>query len=340
MSDIAVIGAGAWGTALSIVLGRKGSHRVRLWVYEKELCESIAKQRVNENFLRGQRIPESVSPCSDLATTLVDASIVVSVMPSQHCRRIYEKMRPHLRNETTIVSATKGLEEHSLLRMTEVIAQTLNSNTAKPFRIGALSGPSFAIEVARGDPTAITIASADSELARVVQREFSDASFRVYTNDDPVGVELGGALKNTIAIAAGVCFGLGLGHNSIAGLITRGLAEMTRLVVACGGKAETMAGLAGLGDLVLTCTGDLSRNRTVGVELGRGRKLPEILAGMHGMVAEGVFTTTAAMQLAQARGVDMPITEQMSAILHEGKAPHEAIHELMTRSGKSETLKR
>ena len=340
MSDIAVIGAGAWGTALSIVLGRKGSHRVRLWVYEKELCESIAKQRVNENFLRGQRIPESVIPCSDLATTLADASIVVSVMPSQHCRRIYEKMRPHLRNETIIVSATKGLEEHSLLRMTEVIAQTLNSNTAKPFRIGALSGPSFAIEVARGDPTAITIASADSELARVVQREFSDASFRVYTNDDPVGVELGGALKNTIAIAAGVCFGLGLGHNSIAGLITRGLAEMTRLVVACGGKAETMAGLAGLGDLVLTCTGDLSRNRTVGVELGRGRKLPEILAGMHGMVAEGVFTTTAAMQLAQARGVDMPITEQMFAILHEGKAPREAIHELMTRSGKSETPKR
>ena len=338
MSEIAIIGAGAWGTALSIVLGRKGTHRVRLWVYEKELCENIAKHRVNQNFLHGQQIPESVVPCSDLSQTLADASIVVSVMPSQHCRRLFEQMRPYLLDEAIIVSATKGLEEHSLLRMTEVISQTLNTNHKKSRRIGALSGPSFALEVARGDPTAITIASADSELARLVQREFSDASFRVYTNDDPIGVELGGALKNTVAIAAGVCSGLGLGHNSIAGLVTRGLAEMTRLVVACGGKAETMAGLAGLGDLVLTCTGNLSRNRTVGVELGRGRKLPEILAGMHGMVAEGVFTTTAALQLARARGVDMPITEQMFAILQEGKAPREAIYELMTRSGKSEKL--
>jgi glycerol-3-phosphate dehydrogenase (NAD(P)+) len=339
MSEIAIIGAGAWGTALSIVLGRKGTHRVRLWVYEKEICNSIAKHRVNESFLRGQHIPESVIPSSDLAKTLADASIVVSVMPSQHCRRLFEEMRPHLRDGAVIVSATKGLEERSLLRMTEVIAQTIGRNHGKPPRIGALSGPSFALEVARGDPTAIAIASPNAELASLVQREFGDASFRVYTNDDPVGVELGGALKNTVAIAAGVCSGLGLGHNSIAGLITRGLAEMTRLAVACGGKAETMAGLAGLGDLVLTCTGDLSRNRTVGVELGRGRKLPEILAAMHGMVAEGVFTTTAAMQLARARGVDMPITEQMFAILHEGKAPREAIYELMTRTGKSETRK-
>ncbi|MFY9742313.1 MAG: NAD(P)H-dependent glycerol-3-phosphate dehydrogenase [Candidatus Sulfotelmatobacter sp.] len=338
MSEIAIIGAGAWGTALSIVLGRKGTHNVRLWVYEKDLCESIAQHRVNEKFLRGQRIPDAVTPCGDLAKTLAGAGIVVSVMPSQHCRQLFEQMRPHLRAETMIVSATKGLEEHSLLRMTEVISQTVDFDTAKPMRIGALSGPSFAVEVARGDPTAITIASTNAELAQVIQREFSDASFRVYTNDDAVGVELGGALKNTIAIAAGVCSGLGLGHNSIAGLITRGLAEMTRLVVACGGKAETMAGLAGLGDLVLTCTGDLSRNRTVGVELGRGRELPEILAGMHGMVAEGVFTTTAAMQLAKARGVDMPITARMFAILHEGKTPREAIHELMTRSGKSEAL--
>jgi glycerol-3-phosphate dehydrogenase (NAD(P)+) len=196
---------------------------------------------------------------------------------------------------------------------------------------------SFALEVARGDPTAITIASEDKELARTVQSEFSGPSFRVYTNEDMVGVELAGALKNTIAIAAGVCTGLGLGHNSVAALITRGLAEMTRLVVACGGKAETMAGLAGLGDLVLTCTGGLSRNRSVGIELGRGRKLPEILAGMHGMVAEGVFTTTAAAGLARAHGVEMPITEQMRAILHAGKSPREAIAELMMRSGKSET---
>jgi glycerol-3-phosphate dehydrogenase (NAD(P)+) len=236
-----------------------------------------------------------------------------------------------------IVSATKGLEENSLLRMTEVIAQVFERDAIPLRRIGALSGPSFALEAARGDPTAITIASQDKELARTVQHEFSHASFRVYTGEDPIGVELGGALKNTIAIAAGVCAGLGLGHNSVAALITRGLAEMTRLVTACGGKGETMAGLAGLGDLVLTCTGGLSRNRSVGVELGRGRKLPEIVAGMHGMVAEGIFTTTAAVGLARARGVEMPITQQMHAILHDGKDPREAIYELMTRSSKSET---
>jgi glycerol-3-phosphate dehydrogenase (NAD(P)+) len=218
--------------------------------------------------------------------------------------------------------------------MTEVISDVLKGHSAA---IGALSGPSFAQEVARGDPTAITVASESSELLRSIQQEFSGASFRVYTNSDVVGVELGGALKNIIAIAAGICDGLGLGHNSVAALITRGLAEMTRLVVACGGRAETMAGLAGLGDLVLTCTGGLSRNRSVGVELGRGKKLPEIIAGMHGMVAEGVFTTTAAVGLAHARDVEMPITEQMHAILHDGKSPREAIQELMTRTGKSES---
>jgi glycerol-3-phosphate dehydrogenase (NAD(P)+) len=223
--------------------------------------------------------------------------------------------------------------------MTELISHVVRNAMRFTPRVGALSGPSFALEVARGDPTAIAIASLDTELANTVQREFSGPSFRVYTNDDPIGVELGGALKNTIAIAAGVTAGLGLGHNSIAALITRGLAEMTRLVVACGGKAETMAGLAGLGDLVLTCTGGLSRNRGVGVELGRGRKLSEILSGMHGMVAEGIFTTTAAVGLAHAHRVEMPITEQMYAILHQGKAPREAISDLMTRSGKSETLR-
>jgi len=336
MSEIAIIGAGAWGTALSIVLGRKETHQVRLWAHEKEVCENIAGQRVNEKFLPGQRIPDCVTPCYVLAEALEGAAIVASVMPSQHCRRLFEQMRSHLRAETMIVSATKGLEEHSLLRMSEVIAQVVPSNDLPAPRIGALSGPSFALEAARGDPTAITIASQDKELARSVQQEFSHASFRIYTNEDPIGVELGGALKNTIAIAAGVCAGLGLGHNSVAALITRGLAEMTRLVVACGGKAETMAGLAGLGDLVLTCTGGLSRNRSVGVELGRGRKLPEILSGMHGMVAEGIFTTSAAVGLARARGVEMPITEQMQAILHEGKPPREAIHELMTRRTKGE----
>jgi glycerol-3-phosphate dehydrogenase (NAD(P)+) len=339
MSKISIIGAGAWGTALSVVLGRKQTHQIYLWAHEKEVCESITRERVNELFLPGQHIPACVTPCNDLAGALAGAAIVVSVMPSQHCRRLFERMRPHLNADTMIVSATKGLEEQSFLRMTEVIVQVVKGDGISTPRIGALSGPSFALEAARGDPTAIAIASQDKELARFVQQEFSHASFRLYTNEDPVGVELGGALKNVVAIAAGVCAGLGLGHNSVAALITRGLAEMTRLVVACGGKAETMAGLAGLGDLVLTCTGGLSRNRSVGVELGRGRKLPEILAGMHGMVAEGIFTTTAAVGLARERGVEMPITEQMHSILHEGKGPREAIHELMTRSSKSEALR-
>jgi len=245
-------------------------------------------------------------------------------------------MRPFLKPGMLFVSATKGLEEGTLLRMTEVISLVAEADRGFRPRIGALSGPTFAKEVARGDPTAITIASSDSTLAETIQREFSDPRFRVYTNTDVAGVELGGALKNVIAIAAGVCDGLGLGHNSIAALITRGLAEMTRLVIACGGRQDTMSGLAGLGDLVLTCTGGLSRNRSVGVELGRGRKLPEIIAAMHGTVAEGVFTTHAAVELARARGVEMPITTQMDTILHHGKSPRDAIHDLMTRSAKSE----
>jgi len=353
MSDIAIIGAGAWGTALAIVLGRKGIHQVRLWAHEVEVCQSIEKNRINQQFLPGRSIPDSVTANNNLAAVLEGAQIIVSVMPSQHCRELFSRIRPSLRPETLIVSATKGLEEGSLLRMSEVIREVLThgnrAGVTPPlsppvrqsghfdFSIGALSGPSFAQEVARGDPTAITIASKNETLSRNVQQEFSDSSFRVYTNTDLVGVELGGALKNIIAIAAGICDGLGLGHNSIAALITRGLAEMTRLVVACGGRADTMAGLAGLGDLVLTCTGGLSRNRSVGVELGSGKKLPEIIAGMHGMVAEGVFTTTAAVGLAHARGVEMPITEQMHAILHTGKSPREAIQELMSRTGKSES---
>ena len=335
MSKIAIVGGGAWGTGLAIVLGRKGTHRVRLWAHETDVCESITRDHVNERFLPGHRLPESVSASNDLSAVLERAEIIVSVMPSQHCRALFERMRPLIPHDALIVSATKGLEEGSLARMTEVICDVLKRESGA--YIGALSGPSFAQEVARGDPTAITVASQNSELLRMIQQEFSGASFRVYTNYDVVGVELGGALKNIIAIAAGICDGLGLGHNSVAALITRGLAEMTRLVVVCGGRAETMAGLAGLGDLVLTCTGGLSRNRSVGVELGRGQKLPEIIAGMHGMVAEGVFTTTAAVGLAHAHRVEMPITEQMHAILHEGKSPKEAIQDLMTRSGKSET---
>ena len=349
MSEVAIIGAGAWGTGLAIVLGRKGTHSVRLWAYENDVCQSINQRRVNEKFLPGRQIPETVTANNDLRTVLADAEIVVSVMPSQHCRALFQQMRPHISPNALIVSATKGIEEGSLLRMSEVIAQVLSPEGAPPlsrslrqgggfdFPIGALSGPSFAQEVARGDPTAITVAAENADLLRTIQQEFSDSAFRVYTNSDVVGVELGGALKNIIAIAAGICDGLGLGHNSVAALITRGLAEMTRLVVACGGRAETMAGLAGLGDLVLTCTGGLSRNRGVGAELGRGKMLPEIIAGMHGMVAEGVFTTTAAVGLARSRAVEMPITEQMHAILHEGKSPKAAIQELMSRTGKSES---
>jgi glycerol-3-phosphate dehydrogenase (NAD(P)+) len=337
MTDIAVIGGGAWGTGIAIVLGRKGTHRVRLWAHEADVCESITHRRVNEKFLPGRRIPDSVTASNDLAGTLQGAQIVASVMPSQHCRALFERMRPLIQPQTPIVSATKGLEEESLQRMTEVIAEVLKRDNGTSPAVGALSGPSFAQEVARGDPTAITIASTDATLLRTVQQEFSDPSFRVYTNNDVIGVELGGALKNIVAIAAGICDGLGFGHNSVAALITRGLAEMTRLVVACGGRTETMAGLAGLGDLVLTCTGGLSRNRSVGVELGRGRTLPEIIAGMHGMVAEGVFTTSAAVGLAHARNVEMPITEQMHAILHQRKSPREAIQVLMSRTGKSET---
>ncbi|PYX94050.1 MAG: glycerol-3-phosphate dehydrogenase [Acidobacteria bacterium] len=325
MSDIAIIGAGAWGTALSIVLGRKGKRRLRLWAREKEVCDSITSRRCNDLFLPGQQIPPSVSVTNDLDCALQNAAIVVNVVPSHHARRIFEQMAPQLRSGMIVVSATKGVEEGTLLRMSEVIAHVVSNSAGFTPAIAALSGPTFAQEVARGDPTAITAASQDSSLAALIQSEFSDPAFRVYTNDDVIGVELGGALD-----------GLQLGHNTVAALITRGLAEVTRLAVACGAKRETLAGLAGMGDLVLTCTGGLSRNRTVGVELGKGRKLPEIIAGMHGMVAEGVHTTNAAMGLAQKFSVEMPITEQMHAILHDGKAPRDAIRELMTRPGKVE----
>jgi glycerol-3-phosphate dehydrogenase (NAD(P)+) len=337
MSEIAIIGAGAWGTAISIVLGRKQTHRVRLWAHERKVCASIGARRINDLFLPGDVIPETVSATNSFEEALRGAEIVVSAMPSHHTRRVFQAMLPHLQPEMLFVSATKGIENDSLLRMTEVITEQLRDRSAGFIpRIGAMSGPTFAKEVAKGDPTAIAIASSDKELAAIVQHEFNDPRFRVYTNSDVVGVELGGALKNIVAIAAGVLFGLNLGHNTVAALITRGLAEITRLVVACGGRAETMAGLAGLGDLVLTCTGGLSRNRSVGVELGRGRKLDDIIAGMHGMVAEGVLTTNAAVGLAHKVGVEMPITEQMHAILQQGKSVQDAIRDLMSRPSTSE----
>jgi glycerol-3-phosphate dehydrogenase (NAD(P)+) len=337
MSRVAVIGAGAWGTALAIVLGRRDSHQVKLWANESEVVESVTNSRVNQRFLPGLTLPKSIEVTGALDIALEGAQVVVSVMPSQHCRSLFERMMPFLREEILFVSCTKGLEDGTLLRMTEVINDVLRSAKFTP-RIGALSGPSFAKEVARGDPTAVAVASYsnDRDIAGAIQQVFNDSRFRVYTNDDVVGVELGGALKNIIAIAAGVCDGIGLGHNSVAALITRGLAEIGRLVVACGGRIETMSGLAGLGDLVLTCTGDLSRNRSVGVELGRGRKLSDIIVGMHGAVAEGVLTTKAAVGLARSKNVEMPITEQMFAILEKGKPPQQAIEELMTRATRSE----
>jgi len=336
MSNIAIIGAGAWGTALSIALARQNRHSVTMWAYEKEVRDSIAQRGVNELFLPGQAIPPSVRISNDFAEVLRAAEIVVSVMPSHHTRRVFQAMMPHLMPDTIFVSATKGVENDSLLRMSEVITEVLAANGVSDPRIGALSGPSFAKEVACGDPTAITVGSPDNELATTVQREFSDHTFRIYTNHDIVGVELGGALKNVVAIAAGVCDGLGLGHNTIAALITRGLAEIARLAVACGARQETLAGLSGMGDLVLTCTGGLSRNRTVGVELGKGRRLDDIIAGMHGMVAEGVLTCNAAVGLAKKMNVEMPISEQMYAVLHDGKLPRDAVRELMTRRGTSE----
>jgi glycerol-3-phosphate dehydrogenase (NAD(P)+) len=336
VSEIAVIGAGAWGTAIATVLGRKQIHRVRLWAREAEVCESIREHRTNDLFLPQQPIPEAVKCTNSFEEALQGAAIVVSVMPSHHTRRVFQSMLPHLRQEMLFVSATKGIENESLLRMTEVITQLLGDSAGFAPRIGAISGPSFAKEVAKGDPAAITIASTDQELAMTVQKEFSDPNFRIYTNDDVTGVELGGALKNIVAIAAGVLLGMNLGYNTVAALITRGLAEITRLVVACGGRAETMAGLAGLGDLVLTCTGGLSRNRSVGIELGRGCKLEDIIAGMHGMVAEGVLTTNAAVGLARRAGVEMPITEQMHAILQQGKSVQDAIRDLMRRPTTSE----
>ncbi|HEY4740988.1 MAG TPA: NAD(P)H-dependent glycerol-3-phosphate dehydrogenase [Candidatus Acidoferrales bacterium] len=334
MNKIAIIGAGSWGTALAIVLARSNKrHTISLWAHEPEIVESVRARHVNDIFLPGFELPEAVSSTGDIAEAVAGAGIVIGVMPSQHARELYSQILPHISPGTAIVSATKGLEPESLLRMSEVIAQTGARITG--LRVAAMSGPSFAREVARGDPTAIVIASKDAALAAEVQEAFSGPTFRLYTNSDITGVELGGAIKNVIAIAAGVTEGLGFGHNTLAALITRGLAEMSRLGIALGGKQETMAGLAGMGDLVLTCTGALSRNRSVGVELGRGRKLDEIIGSMR-MVAEGVPTTAAAQMLARRMGIEMPITQQMHAVLYEGRSPREAIRELMERRLKGE----
>jgi glycerol-3-phosphate dehydrogenase (NAD(P)+) len=330
LSRIAVLGAGAWGTALTISLARRGGHELVLWSHNSELADTMRETGRNNAYLPHAIVPSGVVITSDLPSAIFEADILLCVTPSQHLRQVMRHIAPLLTRNQIIITASKGIEETSFLRMSQVIASVTNNP------IGVLSGPSFAQEVAIGHPTAIVAAASDGVLAQTIQREFNSPSLRVYTNDDVTGVELGGALKNVIALAAGVVHGLDLGANSAAALITRGIAEITRLSVACGGRRQTLAGLSGVGDLVLTCTGSLSRNRTVGVELGKGRHLPEIIASLNGKVAEGVRSTTAALGLAARYGVEMPITEQMAAILHHGKSPKDAMRELMTRPGKDE----
>jgi glycerol-3-phosphate dehydrogenase (NAD(P)+) len=330
--NVAIIGAGSWGTALAIVLAPR-FERIRLWAHESDLVERMVSTRVNDVFLPGFTLPPNVEPTTGLEYALEDAGIVIGVMPSRFARPLYRQMLQHLDSEMRFVSATKGLEQGTLLRMSEVACQVIGEKFEP--RVTVLSGPTFAREVARGEPTAVVIASPDQELAASIQREFSGPTFRLYVNDDPVGVELGAALKNIIAIGAGICDGLGLGSNATAALITRGLAEITRLAIALGGRPRTLSGLAGLGDLVLTCNGDLSRNRMVGIELAKGRKLADIVDSMT-MIAEGVETTAAACDLARKCHIDMPITEQMDALLRGRTSPREAIRELMERALKTE----
>ena len=329
---LAIIGAGSWGTALAIVLAPR-FERVRLWVYEADLAERMARTRENDVFLPELKLPASVDITGELRRALEGAGTVIGVMPSRFARNLYRAALPHLEPEMQFVSATKGLENGTLLRMSEVAREVIGEKFSP--RIAVLSGPTFAREVARGEPTAVVIASEDRELAACIQRQFSGPSLRLYSNDDPAGVEIGAALKNVIAIAAGICQGLGLGNNTLAALITRGLAEISRLAVAMGGQPRTLSGLAGLGDLVLTCTGQLSRNRRVGLELAKDRKLKEIVGSMS-MIAEGVETTSAAVDLARKFKIDLPITEQVDSILKGVRSPREAIRELMERSLKTE----
>lgn len=326
-----MLGAGAWGTALAISLARRGGHELTLWAHSAMHAVELAGSSENVRYLPGFLLPPDLRVTAQLMEAIEGAEVVLCVTPAQALRSVMEAIAPALEPEQVLLSASKGIEEKTFLRMAQVAAEHAPEN---PF--GTLGGPSFAQEVAAAMPTAITIATEEDALGKQLQDDFTSPSLRVYRNQDVIGTELGGALKNVIALAAGVVTGLELGANSGAALITRGMAEITRLAMACGGRRETLAGLAGMGDLVLTCTGGLSRNRTVGVELGKGRHLPEILAGLNGKVAEGVRSTTAALGLAARYGVEMPITEQMAAILHEDKPPRDAIRELMARPGRTE----
>ena len=329
MSRIAILGGGSWGTGIAVVLSNsRRKHEIRLWVRDPELAQSIESSRENKKYLPGITIPACVQPSSDLVHVSRAAQILVGVVPSAHLRSVLVQALPCIPGDAVIVSATKGLEPATHLRMSQVIHQVINARFVP--RLAVLSGPSFALEAATGQPTAVVLSSEDAALAAFLQEEFAGPTFRLYTNSDVLGVELAGAMKNVMAIAAGACQGLGLGSNSLAALITRGLAEMTRLTVALGGKQETLSGLAGMGDLILTCYGTLSRNRYVGFELGKGRSLQDILAGMT-MVAEGVGTTAALLALARENHIELPITEQVHSILHLGNPPQDAIRSIMER---------
>jgi len=326
-----VVGAGAWGTALALVLVERG-HDVCLWSYESEVADSIERDRSNP-YLSGVTLPEELRASSDLPASLKGSELIVSVSPSQVVRAVMSEAAPHLDPAAVVVSASKGIELGTLLRMGEVLLEVIGPGLMERFCV--LSGPSFANEVAEQAPTAVVIASHNQSAAESVQRAFQTSWFRPYTNNDVVGVEIGGALKNVMALASGMTSGLGYGHNTSAALMTRGLAEMSRLGLAFGAHPATFYGLSGMGDLVLTCTGSLSRNRTVGFRLGRGETLAQILDDMTA-VAEGVKTAPAVLELATRHGVEVPIVEQVCAILVEGRSPADALEMLMTRDTKSE----
>ena len=332
MMKIGVIGAGSWGTTLANVLAKKG-HDVTLWVYEADLAKRLQETGVNDLYLDGITLSSKLAYTNDLSEAAQNSQLILLVSPSQVMRHVLKDLKVYIPEDCLLVSAAKGIENGTLLTMSEVLQEVLGEQVAK--RSAFLSGPSFAREVAAEQPTAVTVAAVNPEVAHRVQEIFSTDYFRVYTNQDVVGVEIGGAMKNVIALAAGVGDGLGFNHNARAALITRGLVEISRLGEAKGAQEATFSGLAGMGDLVLTCTGDLSRNRSVGIELGKGRKLDEILNQMR-MVAEGVKTTLSAYQLATKLGVAMPITEQMYQVLYEEKDPKQAAADLMTRALTSE----
>jgi glycerol-3-phosphate dehydrogenase (NAD(P)+) len=328
---LSIIGAGSFGTAIASVAARCGNDVV-LWAHDPNVANEIQQTRHNPIYLQSVALDERVRATSSLAEATEFSDVLFMIVPSHHYRGVLAQMRGSLWRDVAIISGTKGIENDTLQRMSEVTAHELGGSLRS---FAVLSGPTFALETARGDPTAAVVASLDQDLAEQVQRAMSSPTFRIYHSRDVAGVELAGSLKNVIAIAAGVIEGLGLGSNTTAALITRGLHEMTKLAVALGGRTETLAGLAGMGDLVLTCTGSLSRNRSVGVALGRGKPLAEIL-GESRNVAEGVRTSKAAKELADRHHIDMPITAEMYRVLHEGESPRAALQRLMTRSLKAE----